>query len=63
MNTYVVHGWDKRWLNRVAEYPAEPASKWATPGVYVELGLPEHLIQASAHNLKVIPNFLTDTRA
>ena len=27
------------------------------------MGLPEHLIQASGHHLKVIPNFLTDTRA
>ena len=63
LNTYVIHGWDKKWRSGWREYPGEPASRWAAPGVYVELDIKEHAIQAASHNLKVIPNFLTDTRA
>ena len=63
VNTYVIHGWDKRWRSWWMEFPAEPASKWAAPGVWVELDIKEHIVQASGHKLKVIPNFLTDTRA
>ena len=63
MNTYVIHGWDKKWGSWWMEYAGEAPSKWAAPGVYVELDIQEHLVQASGHNLKIIPNFLTDTRA
>jgi len=61
MNCYVIHGWDQNWGSEWKTYSNE--KPWASPGKYVELGLKEHIIQASAHNLKIIPNFLTDTRA
>jgi hypothetical protein len=63
MNTYVIHGWDKKWRSWWMEFPGEAPSKWAAPGVYVELDIKEHVVQAAGHNLKIIPNFLTDTRA
>jgi hypothetical protein len=63
LNTYVIHGWDKKWRSWWMEYPVEKPSTWGAPGVYVELDLKEHVIQASGHHLKIIPNFLTDTRA
>ena len=63
LNTYVIHGWDKKWRSWWMEFPGEKPSKWAAPGVYVELDIKEHVIQASGQHLKIIPNFLTDTRA
>jgi hypothetical protein len=63
MNTYVIHGWDQNWsTSQWWLYPKEGSSLYAAPGIYVQPGLKEHLIQASGHKLKVIPNFLTDTR-
>ncbi|MGA2032105.1 MAG: hypothetical protein ABSG68_07620 [Thermoguttaceae bacterium] len=63
VNTYVIHGWDKKWRSWWMEYAGEAPSKWAAPGVYVELDIKEHVVQAAGHKLKIIPNFLTDTRA
>jgi hypothetical protein len=60
MNTYVVHGWDQNWDSQWFSYPDEAPSKYAAPGVYVRPGLREHLTQAAGHQLKVMPNFLTD---
>ena len=62
MNTYVIIGWEQNWNSAWTEYPQETLSKLAAPGVYVGLGLKEHLTQAAGHQLKIIPNFLTDTR-
>jgi hypothetical protein len=60
MNCYVIIGWEQEWESKWTEFPNEPPSKWAAPGIYVELGLKEHLLQARAHGLKVIPFFATD---
>ena len=61
MNTIVHHGWEQNWDSRWQEYPNE--ATYARPGVLVEMGLEEMLFQAKCHGLKVIPNYLTDTRA
>lgn len=63
MNCYVVHGYEQNWGSGWQTYPDEAATKWAKPAVFTKLGLQEHLAQAAAHHLKVIPNFLTDTRS
>jgi len=60
-NCYVIPGWQQNWGSKWKEIPNE--NEYARPGVVVEPGLKEHLVQAAAHGLKVIPNFLTDTRA
>jgi len=60
MNVYGFLGWEQAWYSGWAEYPNE--LPWDDPGVYVEPGLNEHLIQAAGHGLKVFPNFYTDTR-
>ncbi len=60
INCYLIHGytsWHSKWELHPGEF------SWDDPGVCVEPGLDEHLIQAAGHNLKVIPNFLTETRA
>jgi hypothetical protein len=61
MNCYVVHGWQQNWYDQWVEHPGE--FSWDDPGIAVEPGLSQHLIHAAAHNLKVIPNFLTETRS
>ncbi len=61
MNTVIIHGWSHNWYSRWAEYPNH--APWAAPAMYVEMGLDEKLIQAAGHGIKVMPNFLTDTRA
>ena len=61
INTAVIHGWQQNWSSRWAVYPNE--APWASPGQYVEPGLDEMLVQAQGHGIKLIPNFLTDTRA
>lgn len=63
LNCYVVHGWEQNWGSQWQLFPDEVTTQWAAPGVLVHPGLREHLTQAAAHHLKVIPNFLTDTRA
>ena len=60
-NTVVVHGWEAQWLgDKWNVYPNE--APWASPGVYTEIGFKNLLDQAQGHDLKVIANFLTDTR-
>jgi len=63
MNCYVIHGWEQNWGSRWDTFPDEPSTQWSKPALFVRPGLKEHLAQAAAHHLKVIPNFLTDTRA
>jgi hypothetical protein len=60
MNVYAFHGWEQNWYSLWNEYPGELS--WDDPGTLVEVGLEEHLTQAAAHGLKVIPNIYTDTR-
>jgi hypothetical protein len=60
MNVYAFHGWEQEWYSRWTEWPGE--TTWDDPGMMVELGLDEHLIQAAGHGLKVFPNLYTDTQ-
>ena len=53
MNMYSFHGWEQDWGSRWVEYPDE--ASWDDPGIMVEPGLQEHLLQAEAHGLKVFP--------
>ncbi len=62
-NCYVIHGWKQNWFSGWRTYPRDKTAQWSESGLRVEPGLEEHLIQAKAHGLKVIPNFLTDTRS
>jgi hypothetical protein len=61
MTMYSFHGWEQEWYSKWDEYPEEIS--WDNPGVAVDIGLNEHLIQAAGHNLKVFPNTYTDTQA
>lgn len=61
MTMYSFHGWEQEWYSKWEEYPGE--LNWDNPGVAVDIGLNEHLIQAAGHNLKVFPNTYTDTQA
>lgn len=61
MTMYSFHGWEQEWYYKWEEYPGE--INWDDPGVAVDIGLNEHLIQAAGHNLKVFPNTYTDTQA
>ena len=62
-NCYVIHGWKQNWFSGWRKYPKDKTAQWSESGLRVEPGLKEHLIQANSHGLKVIPNFLTDTRS
>ncbi len=65
MNTYVIHGWQASWASAWVTSPGD--YDWDDPGVSVNgphtLGLEEQIFQAKCHGLKIIPNFVTDTRA
>lgn len=61
MNTYVIMGWKQPWYSNWSVWAQDYA--WDDPASAVNPGLKEHLVQARAHNLKVIPLFLTDTMA
>ena len=63
MNTAIIHGWSQNWYSRWKTYPSHQNNVWGAPGEYVEMGLDEALIHAQGHGIKIIPNFLTDTRA
>ncbi len=61
MNMYSFHGWEQEWYSKWLEWPYE--FNWDDPGIAVEIGLDEHLVQAVGHGLKVFPNTYTDTQA
>lgn len=61
MNCYAILGWEQNWYSHWKPYAN--LMKWARPGHFTEMGLKEHLIQARAHHLKIMPGYLTDTRA
>jgi hypothetical protein len=60
MNTYVLHAWNQNWNTQWGRNPNASESRYAEPGVAVQPGFKEHVIQASGHQLHVIPNFVTD---
>ncbi|MFH0775298.1 MAG: hypothetical protein V2A53_07415 [bacterium] len=49
------------WYSAWSEYPSQYT--WDDPGIWTEAGFDEHLSMAKAHNLKIIPDFLDDTRS
>jgi hypothetical protein len=63
LNTYVLV--DTNFLSKSHwhGYPNDPRRAWAAPGRLIDSGLKEHLEQARGHGLKVIYNFLDDTRS
>jgi hypothetical protein len=62
INTYIFHNWAADWDSFWKLDRGGAVSRWAAPGVRVEPGLDQQIIQAAGHHLKIIPNFLGDTR-
>ena len=61
-NCYIIHSWNQNWYSQWEEEPEAKSAAWSGSAIRVTAGLKEQLIQAKAHGLKIIPNFLTDTK-